>query len=170
MGFFNRIKDPVRGAAHVVSAGTRPTGSSSAGCRMDLVVTIPGQPSFPAAVTLRVKDSHWPSAGMVLPIEAERGKPTKFRVLWDELSTGRERGAAVAAALADEFNRSSASLPVDGEKSSAGGSFVTISSVTINGQPASPEDIARYEAMTGMDLNGDGIIGVPGSPTAAPER
>lgn len=40
-------------------------------------------------------------------------------------------------------------------------------SVSVNGQPASAEQIAQFETMTGMDLDGDGVVGAAGSAGAA---
>jgi hypothetical protein len=95
---------------------------------MNLVVTVPGQPSTAVEVTLRAHYTRWPFAGMTLPVETSRGDASRLRVLWDEVP------------------------------------------VTIDGHEASPDEIARFEALTGMDLNGDGVIGVAsGAPGAAPD-
>ena len=162
MGLFSRkITDPVRANALVAAATGKPSGASSARCRMNLVVTIPGQPSTTVETTLRAHDTRWPFAGMTLPVEVSRNDPSRLRVLWDEIPTARERSASAAASIAAQLNgltetpprsfASSTTFPPEG--------VMRTSSVTINGQPASPEEIARFEALTGMDLNGDGITG-----------
>lgn len=41
------------------------------------------------------------------------------------------------------------------------GARVISSSTTINGQPASPDQVHAVESLIGMDLDGDGIVGPP---------
>ena len=50
----------------------------------------------------------------------------------------------------------------------APGTPIVHSSVTINGAPATAADLAPFETMANMDLNGDGVIGDPATGTATP--
>jgi hypothetical protein len=108
MGFFDqfqRIKDPVRGSAQVMSTTRPPHAATSGNCRMHLVVTVPGHPAFPVDGSFIVRVARWPQAGMVLPIEASQSKPTKFKILWDEIGSWHDAAAAQAQQLADHLNQ-----------------------------------------------------------------
>ncbi len=151
---FKRIKDPVRGSAQIVTMTQGPDHASSANCRMQLVVSVPGHPSFPVDDQYLVKVKKWPSPGQTLPIAASQSDPTKFRILWDEIVPWDERGAAQAQQLAAAMNQQPVPPP-EGQPPAgqAGGP-----TVMINGRPATPEELKQYEVMTGMDLDGDGWI------------
>ena len=108
MGLFDglkRIKDPVRGSAQIVSMSGPPDHASSANCRMQLVVSVPGHPSFAVDDEYMVKIKKWPSPGQTLPIEASQSDPTKFKILWDEIVPWDQRGAAQAQQLAEAMNQ-----------------------------------------------------------------
>ena len=119
LGRFKRISDPVEGIARVVSATGAPDGQGSAACGMHLVVTVPGVPSVVVRETYLVKMSKWPWPGMELPILASRSDPTRFKIRWDRVPTGRERGAEQAARLADALNARAAGWPADGRAGTA---------------------------------------------------
>lgn len=199
MGLFSRkYKNPARGTATVASATACPSHASSASCRMNLVIALPGMPATPTQLTAMVRADKWPFPGATLPVEIDLDKPSRMRILWDEVPSGRERGAAAAQQIAAQLNAASAGAPppmtaptvvqptpgapvpsglqVGGEIGpdaaaalSAAFGGVTIppgarvvsTSTTINGQPAGPDQIAAIESLTGMDLNGDGVIGKP---------
>ena len=156
MGLFDglkRIKDPVRGSAQIVSMTQAPDNASSANCRMQLVVSVPGHPSFAIDDQYMIKVKKWPSPGQTLPIEASQSEPAKFKILWDEIVPWDQRGAAQAQQLAEAMNQQQgqpSTTEITGQTSS--------SMVMINGRPALPEELKQYEAMTGMDLDGDGRI------------
>ncbi|MGB3413522.1 MAG: hypothetical protein WBA28_02270, partial [Microbacteriaceae bacterium] len=150
--------------AYVVSASAKPSRASSAVCELHLVVTVPQQASVPVKKTVRANWKKWPYAGITLPVEIERNDPTKLRVMWDEVPSGSERADIAAAQLAEQMNShttsSPSSSPTDQAIPTSPAAVVTqSSSVTINGRAATPEEIAQYEKMTGMDLNGDGRVG-----------
>jgi len=126
-------------------------------CMMNLVITIPGQPSVGARKASIVRLSQRPMPGATLPIVAERSDPRKFLILWNRMASGAERGARQAEQIADRINASGRGAKAGGEPS--GAFFGMPASVTINGQPATAEALAAFEAMTGMDLNGDGRVG-----------
>lgn len=149
-----RIKDPVRGSAQIVSMTQAPDNASSANCRMQLVVSVPGHPSFAIDDQYMVKTKKWPSPGQTLPIEASQSDPAKFKILWDEIVPWDQRGAAQAQQLAEAMNQPPTAP--GGVVPPAGG--VGTPMVMINGRAATPEELKQYEAMTGMDLDGDGKI------------
>lgn len=153
MGWFDglkRIKDPVRGSAQIVTMTAAPDSATSGTCRMQLVVSVPGHPSFAIDDQYLVKVNKWPSPGQTLPIEASQSDPAKFKILWDEIQPWDVRGAAQAQQIAEAMNQQQSTTHVTGQTSS--------SMVMINGRPATPEELQKYEAMTGMDLDGDGKI------------
>lgn len=153
---FSRIKDPVRGTARVVSTTRAPHEASAGNCRMNLVVTVPGRDSFAVDEQFIVKVKKWPRPGLELPIAASRSNPEKFKILWDEVTPWSEVAGAQAAQLAASLNQD----PVPGSGQAPGGP-----TVLVNGRQATPEEVAQFEAMTGMDLDGDGrIAGQPGQP------
>ena len=195
MGLLSRsYRNPARGTATVASATACPSHASSASCRMNLVVSLPGMPATPTQLTAMVRADKWPFPGTVLPIEIDLDKPSRMRILWDEVPSGQERGAAAAQQIAAQLNAASSASPPPpmtpagpflGAPTSGGevgpdaaaalsaafggvtippGARVVSTSTTINGQPAGPDQIAAIESLTGMDLNGDGVIGKPTVP------
>jgi len=167
-----RFTDPVPGIAQVVTASGLPRSGQNAGsamCEMHLVVTIPGRPSVAASCANIVPLAKWPTPGTQLPVVAEREDPSTFVISWEKVGTGWDAGAAQAQALAERMN-SGGSEPMPDPAAGAPGvgapgvplppgtPRIVSSSVTINGRPATPDEIAAYEALTGMDLDGDGNI------------
>lgn len=163
--FSPSISDPVQGTAQVVSASMPPSkNGGGAMCEMSLVVTIPGQPSVAVRKANLVSMAKWPMPGMSLPVVAERSDPGKFRILWDQVASGRERGLFQAQQVADRLNGNGGEAAGGAAAGLAGlfGAGIPAgvrTSVTINGRPASAQDLSAFEAMTGMDLNGDGVVG-----------
>ena len=163
MGWFgSRIKDPVRGTAHVVSSTYKPSGAVNAPCQVSLVLTVDGQPSVAIDTVIRASYDRWPFPGMVLPIEASRADITRFKVLWSEMPTAQERATQAARAMADNLNGKTDTPP---QATLHMGPVFRNTSVTVNGKAATPADIAQFEALTGMDLDGDGAVA---GRTAAP--
>ncbi len=158
MGWFDgmkRIKDPVRGSAQIVTMTQAPDNASSANCRMQLVVSVPGHASYAIDDEYLIKVKKWPSPGQTLPIEASQSDPTKFKILWDEIQSWEVQGAAQAEQLAAAMNQQPPPVSPGGQPPPGqGGSAM----VMINGRPATPEELKQYEVMTGMDLDGDGKI------------
>lgn len=188
MGLFSRtFKNPARGTATVAGSTACPSRASSARCRMNLVVAIPGVPATPVEFSAMVRAGKWPLPGAVLPIEIDLDKPSRMRILWDEVPTARQRAGAAADRLAAQMNgvsgaaawgapegeasvgsafagsagSAAAGIPLPGGFQVPPGARVVSSSVSINGQAAGAEQIAAVESLTGMDLNGDGVVGPP---------
>jgi hypothetical protein len=157
---FQRIKDPVRGSAQVVSTTRPPHGAVSGNCRMHLVVTVPGHPAFPVDESFIVRVAKWPQPGMTLPIEASQSQPAKFKIQWDEVGSWHDAAAAQSQELAARLNQPPT---VPGPPHAPPGTAPT---VMVGGRPATPEEVQAYEAQTGLDLDGDGRIagGAPAPP------
>jgi hypothetical protein len=91
-----KLTDPVRGKLTVIAASLPPDDAHASNYRLNGVVTGPGL--APTAVTKSgmARVSKWPAAGEVLPIEFERGEPSRFNFLWDEIETGEVQGRRAA--------------------------------------------------------------------------
>ncbi|MDZ5622257.1 SHOCT domain-containing protein [Nocardioides sp. HM23] len=155
---FKRIKDPVRGAAQIVSSTRAPDAATSGTCRMHLVVSVPGHQSFAIDDQFIVKVKKWPHPGQTLPIVASQSDPTKFKILWDEIADWDTAASAQAAQLAAAMNQQP---PPQGEGDPQYPPYTGQPGspmVMINGRPATPEELKQYEGMVGMDLDGDGRV------------
>jgi Short C-terminal domain len=152
-----RIKDPVRGSAQIVTMTQAPDDATSGNCRMQLVVSVPGHPSFAIDDQYIVKVQKWPSPGQTLPIEASQSDPSKFKILWDEIQAWDVTGASQAQQLAEAMNQQQPQQPPEPGAPPQPGQ-VHPSMIMINGRQATPEELKQYEVMTGMDLDGDGKI------------
>ncbi len=91
-----KLADPVRGKLTVIAASLPPDDAHASNYRLNGVVTGPGL--APTAVTKSgmARVSKWPAAGEVLPIEFERGDPSRFNFLWDEIETSDVHGRRAA--------------------------------------------------------------------------
>ena len=118
---FKRIKDPVRGSAQIVTMTQAPDHASSANCRMQLVVSVPGHASFAIDDEYLIKVKKWPSPGQTLPIEASQSDPTTFKILWDEIQSWDVRGAAQAQQLAAAMNQQPRPGPARGSAAHGAG-------------------------------------------------
>ena len=100
MGLFTRFKDPVDGTAQVVAATAPADGTTSYGnVSMTLVVQAEGIPTFSTEHGCMCRASRWPYPGATLPVTVERDKPTKLKVRWDEVATGKDQAQAQADAM-----------------------------------------------------------------------
>lgn len=105
MGLFSRkFKEPVRGTATVAESTACPSHASSASCRLSLVVSLPGVPATPVEFPEMVRADKWPLPGTVLPIEVDLAKPSRMRILWDEVPSGRQRSQDAAQELSARMN------------------------------------------------------------------
>jgi hypothetical protein len=156
---FKRIKNPVRGSAQVVSSTQAPHGATSGNCRLHLVVSVPGHPAFAVDEGFIIKVKKWPHPGQTLPIVASQSNPTDFKILWNEIQDWNSQASTRAAQIAAALNQQ-APPPGQYEQYSPAPQPGTPGTpmVMINGRPAAPEELKQYEAMTGMDLDGDGRI------------
>lgn len=157
-----RLTDPVAASAQVVSASSPPRSGQNAGramCALNLVITVPGRQSVATDTACLAPLAKWPTPGMTLPVTADRSDLRRFKIDWDQVATGWDTGVAQAQQLADQINAGTGAPTDPGGSGIGGPKVVTTSSITINGKPASAADIAPFETMTGMDLDGDGVIG-----------
>jgi len=104
VGLFNRMKDPVRGTANVVTAtALDPDASGKEPCAMELIVQ--GDGLTPTAIAHRDKVSvlRWPRAGDVLPVTVDRSDPERLEIDWDAvpIRSGQSLVATPAPATPD---------------------------------------------------------------------
>jgi hypothetical protein len=106
-GKIDKMSDPVRGTANVVSStdyrpelGTAASSSGSWRCRMTCVVQADGVPAQSAHYDGDAPTLRWPWPGTVLPVTVDRADPTEWVVHWDEVPTAGESNQAEADALA----------------------------------------------------------------------
>ena len=158
---FRRLKDPVAGQAQVVAASRQMEHAVYASCAMVLIISAPGIEPFKAEQSSLVKTSRWPHTGMVLPCTVDRANPGRFKIEWDAVPTGSER----ADQLADQMLAG-----MQGQGGQAGGAQVfgiPGGQVQVHNLSGDPDAIKKAEAMMGMDLDGDGVVG--GAAAAAEE-
>lgn len=96
------LSDPVRGSLKVVASSLPPDDAHASNYRLNGVVSGPGLTPTAVVKSGMARTAKWPMAGEDLPIEFERGDPTRFNILWDEVETGDvvgKRAAELAAAL-----------------------------------------------------------------------
>ena len=96
MGLFDRIKDPVRGSANVVSATALDPGQTSGSepCAMELIVQGDGITPTPVAHRDKAPVLKWPRAGDVLPVTVDRENPERLEIEWDDVPV---RGQPIVA-------------------------------------------------------------------------
>jgi hypothetical protein len=99
----DRMKEPVRGIAQVVSCSAPHGDSGEQSCRMALVVEAEGVPATTAEYDGLVERARWPVPGTALPVTVDRAEPRSFRIEWDEIEPSRDLAApsdeGVSAAL-----------------------------------------------------------------------
>jgi hypothetical protein len=117
MGIFDslkgmRMKDPVRGTAQVVScSGYRGDGMLQ-NCHMELVVQAEGVPATAVQFQGLVHRNKWPQPGMTLPVSVDRADPTRVKIEWDEVESGRDRGQRTAEAIAAAMRGEGGAAPM----------------------------------------------------------
>ena len=95
-----RMSDPVRGSAQVVSCSTNRGRGVYQNCHLQLVVQAEGVPDRAVEQQTLVHRSRWPSPGMTLPATVDRANPTHVRIEWDELPDACDRARQTAEGMA----------------------------------------------------------------------
>jgi hypothetical protein len=102
----------------------------------------------------------WPSPGETLPVEVERGEPTKLKVLWEEVPSSADSARQQAEQMAEAMRT--------GQQPGAGAftsGDVTVQEIDASSNPELyREAVAAAEQATGMDLDGDGKVGSDSPP------
>ena len=91
-----RMSDPVRGSAQVVSCSANRGRGVYQNCHLQLVVQAEGVPARAVEQQTLVHRSRWPFPGMTLPATVDRANPTHVRIEWDELPDARDRARQTA--------------------------------------------------------------------------
>ncbi len=143
-GFGKKIKDPVRGVGQVVGA-TGVGDATHQTCRITMVVQAEGIGPYSVEHKCTAKAVKWPRPGMTLPVTVSRSDPQRLRVEWDEVPEWSELVRDQAAAMAERMRSGPAAAMPQAEPYDPS-------------NPAHAQAIRAAEAMTGMDLDGDGTI------------
>jgi hypothetical protein len=150
-----RMRDPVRGTATVVSSSdyrdSTTVAPSWTGCSMTCVVQadgVPAQPSHQRAMT--APTAKWPWPETVLPITIDRAQPAEWIVHWDELQTSTEINNAQADALASAMR---------GESGAAAGlsgvaGLGSATAIDTRGDPGLRDQVLGMLHAQGVDVDG----------------
>jgi hypothetical protein len=95
------MKQPVRGAAQVVSASMPPYDATSSNCSMHLVVSAEGLEPTPVEHSAMVSVKRWPTPGMTLPITVDLADPTRLKIDWDDVQTNEQTYMQQAEQMAE---------------------------------------------------------------------
>jgi hypothetical protein len=96
-----RMKQPVRGAAQVVSASMPPYNATSSNCSMHLVVSADGLEPTPVEHTAMASVKRWPTPGTTLPVTVDLADPTRIKIDWDDVQTNEQTAMQQAEQMAE---------------------------------------------------------------------
>lgn len=152
---FGRMKDPIRGLGTVEHLAPGPSARLS--------VSVDGMEPYAVALDGGDLKGRWPTVGTMLPIEVDRKKPTRVKVLWDEVPDAPTQ-APVAPVVAPGLAAAPAGFPMG----QSGMPQINV----IGAAPDDPrvQDALRMaEGVMGVDLDGDGVVSpaAPGMQAAA---
>ena len=180
MGFFDRIRHPVSGTA-TVTAATEPTGMRSPQeARMTLAVSGLGFEPFTIEHAEKCHTDRWPKVGMSLPVVFDADRRERLEVQWADVQPGQESTPPPAtpqptqpAMPAQPAIPAEAQEVVDRLQTMFPGAQLSTNVQTkvidLSGDPrARAQMMGPLEAMTGMDLDGDGRVGGGPAPAAPP--
>jgi hypothetical protein len=108
-----RMKDPVRGSAHIVGCSRHLGRGIMQNLKMTLVVQADGLPATQVDHECLCHHSRWPSPGQTLPVTVDRADPSRLKVEWDEVRTHEDRLQEQAAEMAAAMNAGGAGDLVD---------------------------------------------------------
>ena len=108
-----RMKDPVRGSAHIVGCSRYLGNGITSNCAMTLVVQADGLAATQVDHECFVHRDRWPSPGQTLPITVDRADPSRLKIEWDEVRTHEDRIQEQAAEMAAAMNAGGAGDLVD---------------------------------------------------------
>lgn len=155
MGLFGKRKS-VEGTAQIVSCSRHNGEGRWQNCRMHLVVQIDGREPYPAETHQIAPRKKWPQPGLTVPVTVDERDPSKVKVDFDAMPTNDDRARQIAEQQAASMGRASGSADLTGL---LGGSPPQQVNIVGDIGQVPPEQLARLEQMTGMDLDGDGTVG-----------
>ncbi len=150
--FRRRIKDGVEGHAQVVSAtACTLDGPGRETCWMTLVVQAGDIPAYSVEHRQTSPSGCWPYPGMTLPVTVSRSDPQRLRIDFDQVPATRD----VARARADEL-----AAQLRGETTGAATAGIgAVQFVGGSAEDLTPEQRDKVEALLGIDIDGDGVVG-----------
>jgi hypothetical protein len=177
MGFFNRIRQPISGTA-TVTAATEPTGMRSPqDARMTLSVSGMGFEPFTVEHEEKCHTDRWPKVGMSVPVVFDLEHHDRIEVKWADVDAGQE--STPPAATPQPTMPAAGAIPPEAQQvvdqlqhMFPGAQVSSHSEMKVIDLSSNPEAKAQMmgplEAMTGMDLDGDGHVGGNGGAPAPP--
>jgi hypothetical protein len=97
------MSDPVIGTYQLTACSAGSSGAMYSNCQMTGVVTAPGVGPAVVEHLCTAPTKKWPSPGMSLPVTVDRADPTRLRINWDDMLTGRQQGEQQAQLLASRL-------------------------------------------------------------------
>ncbi len=108
-----KMKDPVRGSAHIVACSRPARPAVSSNIVMNLIVSADGVAPTAVEHECMCRQDRWPHQGMTLPVTLDRADPSRLKVEWDELPTHQDRiQQQTEAMLAGGFPGTATAEPV----------------------------------------------------------
>ncbi len=171
MGLFSkRIKNGVRGQAHVVSTTGLSDHTAVQRCKLNLVVRAEGIAPYSLEHSCFAKARHFPYPGMVLPVLVDPKRTDRIKIVWDEVpdhgSVARSQSEAIAAQMRgappSTSGGSNAGLPpetaqiVDQLRGTFPGATVEVAGggAAPGGPPGGEGQVARLERLAALHQSG----------------
>ena len=136
-----RMKQPVRGAAQVVSASMPPYNATSSNCSMHLVVRAEGLEPTAVEHSAMVSVKRWPTPGMTLPVTVDLADPTRIKIDWDNVQTGEQTAMQQAEQMA-EMMKGGAGATAQGAGMDLGAAIQQAAAAAGRQAQPAPDDVA----------------------------
>lgn len=107
-----QMVDPADGVLQVTGCNLPGDDSVYSTYRVNGVVSAPGLPPTPVEVRGIAPTSKWPMPGQQLPVRVDRASPSRLKIQWDQVGTGRQAAAERAEQLAAQLRAGSSGGPV----------------------------------------------------------
>ncbi len=149
-----RMRQPVRGAAQVVSATMPAADSTSSNCRMSLVVSADGLEPTPVEHTAMASVKRWPNPGMTLPVTVDLADPTRLKIHWDDMQTNRQSAMQQAEQMA-EMMKGGAGATVQGAGMDLGAAIQQAAgAASWQTKPAADDVVGQIEKLSRLHDSG----------------
>jgi hypothetical protein len=149
-----RMKQPVRGAAQVVSASMPPYDATSSNCSMHLVVSAEGLEPTPVEHSAMVSVKRWPTPGITLPVTVDLADPTRLKIDWDDVQTNEQTAMQQAEQMA-EMMKGGAGAPAQGTGMDLGAAIQQAAAAAgQQAKPAADDTAAQIEKLSQLHDSG----------------
>jgi hypothetical protein len=161
MALFDRkMHDPVTGTARVVdNDGLHSLPGQAIHCPLDLMVEAEGIPAYMVHVTVRPKTGKWPEINQVLPVVLDRSNPTRVEIVWDQVSSLRDRVQLRTAARLEAAQQATTGGSASPAPTGDGSPQDLMRQALAN--PAAFAETMRSRGITSAELPGGAQVGLP---------